>query len=132
MGKDKTMALQAREFAFKASNALKQSVSTKSHTIKETTNFPLSLISYLEPSLKHKFETTKAKTKYESSQYRNDMTPNTAKASALIIESEDQSIIDRVNAVSRKIHHHSTVNSIISYKFFAHSFIIHLDNSYFM
>lgn len=106
------MALQAKEFAFKSSNALKQSVSTKSHIIKQTSNFPQSLISYLEPSLKHKFETTKTMTKHQSKQYQNDMTFIKPKSNALIIESEDQSTIDKVNNVTRNIHHHSTVNFV--------------------
>ena len=107
-----TMALQTREFAFRTSNALKQSVATKSHIIKQTTNFPISLITALDPSLKDKFETRKAMTKHQSKMYKNDMTLNTSKTNALIIESEDQSTMDKVTDLSRYIHHHSSVTVI--------------------
>ena len=108
------MALQARELAFRTSNALQQSILTKSLTIKETTNFPLSVITALDPSLKHKFETRKTLTKRQSKMYRNDMTFNTSTTNTLVIESEDQSTIDKVNDLSRYVHHHSAVNFFIS------------------
>ena len=108
------MTAEATKIALHTTNALKQSLKLKAHTIKRTTNFPLSLITEIDPSLKRKFQTTKAKTREQSLAYQNDMQSVNTKSNSLIIESDDNQTIDEVDSISRFIHHHSSVQCQVS------------------
>eukprot|EP01083_Nonionella_stella_P173384 597871_1 len=102
------MSSQVKQIALTSTNALKQSMNPKALQIKHTTNFPISLITELRPSLKYKFTTTKTPTNWHLRQFETDTDRFYTTESALMIEAEDQSIIDEVSHMTRYIHHHSS------------------------
>eukprot|EP01083_Nonionella_stella_P082519 227776_1 len=102
------MSVQVTQIALKTSNALKQSLQTKSFKVKQTTNFPASLITEIQPSLQNRFTVTKTLTRSQSRQYDHDTVFVDTSQNALVIEADDENIIQQVEDTSRYIHHHSS------------------------
>ena len=78
--------------------------------INVTSNFPIGIITQINPLLNKKFKATKSITRQQEKTHDKHLNYPRYDKKSLIIESDDINIVNEVKYLSEYIHHHTTVS----------------------